>query len=32
MRGLDPRIHPVIDKMMDCRVTLLRSGPAMTKS
>jgi hypothetical protein len=29
MRGLDPRIHP-FTKGLDCRVTALRAGPAMT--
>jgi hypothetical protein len=29
MRGLDPRIHPF--EKMDCRVSTLRVGPAMTK-
>jgi hypothetical protein len=28
MRGLDPRIHRF--RKMDCRVTPLRGGPAMT--
>jgi hypothetical protein len=29
MRGLDPRIH-VFANTMDCRVSPLRGGPAMT--
>jgi len=29
MRGLDPRIHLLATKM-DCRVSPLRGGPAMT--
>src|ERR1700754_3034682 len=30
MRGIDPRIHR-LRKWMDCRISPLRAGPAMTK-
>jgi hypothetical protein len=32
MRGLDPRIHFLIRNVMDCRVSPLCGGPAMTST